>query len=105
MADITDPSAISFVARIRQICEREKGTRFLIEALVTEWESGASTLIPNQAADLVIDDYSDRELDKLTGANVHTLMTMFETLLATLSGVAATNNMNQGAVRGLGDIL
>lgn len=105
MADIIDPSAIAFTGQVRQLSERVKALKYLVDSAMSEWFSGANTLIGSSAGDYIMDDFSGRELDRLDAATVTSIMGQLSTIQTQLDGSGVMDLFNQASIRGLQNIL
>ena len=88
---ITDPQVVKFSnEEVRTVADKAVAYYWQAKAFVTEWDAqGLGALIPNSAAEIVVDGSAEDGRGPITGQDIHNLYTQLTTMITDLE-----NNSN-----------
>jgi len=93
MAEITNAEAIRFCnEQIRPLAERMRALKIEVDAALTTWFAGVSTVIGSSAGDTIEDGRGDEGVSRLTAADVTNLGVQM---------IAYQTQLNQAGVAGV----
>ena len=100
---ITNPEAIAFINnRIRPRCEQIRALWHNLRDDKAAWQGGINSLIPNDPAELLEDGRDTEGVSRLDGAEITTVLTRINELLATMDAAGAMDPILKATVRPLG---
>ncbi len=97
---VTDALAIKFVnERIRPAAEALRDLKIRLEEHRAVWNQGVDLLVPNSSAEIIEDGREKEGASRLTGEDIHLMVTRMDAVLAPLQAAFAMDVVHKTVVR------